>query len=554
MFNRIRRVGRKSIALGLIFALSGAVSPANAGDTFTFVGKSEPGEYFFTVGEDVNVFISTLSVQPEGISGNGTRGVWRDCYSTTDPECDLSAGAGTGIGESGVVGRAILDICTTATQVNCVENLEISNKGADFKSAKYLRKIRSNREIPANLKLNYPGGSVAQIWDDSLVGLPSVTKYLVSVAYGIGAFGGNTKYSINNIIYSIIPYREVVGNFTGPNIDPNLPSTSRATWGSDGRYFFNEDGASGVRLDFEPNQKFRLNVRISNQITGWFSGRLKDPVASIKKFNDDNNLISISGEPVVVPTIGYKRKIERRDGKWSLDNIKENEFFNNNGQSNNTSPQYSGDRKIFDYLEHFRPLVKDAAIGTNSYWTMKSIASRNENSCLNDSTRVLGIVTTNAMGYNPGSPEFKDGYLNYQVAGMHYESDGITKVLGSYDLLINPDAARCLYSFSKAPVSATISVLSDNAGVIPTTLVSESAEWIKLSAYGFNFSSPVIRVILTQEKEPEAPAKIVEETAKVVKVPKAASKKVIFINCLKGKTTKKVSGTNPKCPIGYKKK
>ena len=531
MFNRIRRVGRKSIVLGLTLALSVVISPANAGDAFTFIEKSQPGEHFFTVVEDLNMFISTLSVQPEGVNGNGSRGIWRDCYSTTDPECDLSAGAGAGKGESGVVGRAILDICTKSTQVNCVENLEISNNDEDFIGAKYLRKIRSNREILANSKLNYPGGSVAQIWDDSPLNLTSVTKYLVSVAYGIGAFGGDTKYAINNIIYSIIPYREVIGNFTGPSIDPILPSTTRATWGSDGRYFFNEDGAAGVRMDFEENQKFKLNVRISNQITGWFSGRLKDPAVSIKKFSKDSNLISISGEPVAVPTIGYRVKTERKDGKWILENssMKENEFFNNNGQSNNISPQDSGDRKIFDYLEYFRPLVKDTAIGINTYWTMKSISSRNNNSCLSDSTRVLGIVTTNAMGYKPGSPEFKDGYLNYQVAGMHYEPDGITKVLGSYDLLIKPDAARCLYGFSKAPVSATISIIGENAGVVPTTLVSESPEWIKLSAYGFNFSTPVIRIKLSQPKN-------------------------MSITCAKGKTTKKVSGINPKCPAGYKKR
>jgi hypothetical protein len=160
---------------------------------------------------------------------------------------------------------------------------------------------------------------------------------------------------------------------------------------------------------------------------------------------------------------------------------------------------------------------------------MKSIASRNDNSCLNDPARVLGIVTTNAMGYNPGSPEFKDGYLNYQVAGMHYQPDGITKVLGSYDLLIKPDAARCLYGFSKAPVSATISIIGENAGVVPTTLVSQSPEWIKLSAYGFNFSTPVIRIKLSQPKN-------------------------MSISCAKGKATKKVSGINPKCPAGYKKR
>ena len=549
MFKRIRRVSRKSIALGLIFALSGTVSPAHAADAFSFVGKGQPGEFFFAVSEGSDFFISSLAIQPEGITGDSTRGIWRDCYSTTDPECDLSAGVGTRKGESGIVGRAILEICTTATQENCVENLEISNSNGEFKSAKYLRKIKSNREIAANSALNYPGGSVAQIWDDSPLGLNSVTKYLVAVAYGIGTLGGFKKYEINEITYSIIPYREILGDFKGPNIDPTLPSTSRATWGSDGRYFFTEDGAAGVRMDFEPNQKFRLKTRISSRIAGWFSGRLKDPVASIQKLNNDSNLITIAGEPVSVPTIGYKIKPDVKEGKWFIGNTKENEYWNNNGQSNNVSAQGSGDRLIFDYLDYFRPLVKDTAIGSNSYWTMKSIASRNDNSCLNDPARVLGIVTTNAMGYNPGSPEFKDGYLNYKVAGMHYAPDGKTLNLGSYDLLIKPDAARCLYGFSKAPVSASISVIGENTGAVATTLVSESAEWIKLSAYGFNFSAPIIRVKISQEKPKEIIAEAKNEAAKSNVVRKSVS-----ILCSKGKTMKKVSGTNPKCPPGYKKK
>ncbi len=549
MFKRVQRASHKSIALGLIFTLSGAVSPAYAVDAFSFVGKTEPGEYMFAVSEGNDFFVSSLSIQPEGISGNDTRGIWRDCYSTKDPECDLSTGAGTGKGESGVVGRAILDLCSSTVQENCVENLEISNANGEFKGAKYLRKIKSNREIPANAALNFPGGSVAQIWDDSTLGLSTVTKYLVAVTYRIGSFDGNKKYEIFDITYSIIPYREVLGDFKGPNIDPTLPSTRRASWGSDARYFFTEDGAAGVRLDFEPNQKFRLNTRVSNKIAGWFSGRLKDPVASIQKINKDSNLITIAGEPVTVPTIGYKIKPEVKDGKRFFSNTKENEYWNNNGQANNVSAQGSGDRLIFEYLDYFRPLVKDTAIGTNSYWTMQSIASRNDNSCLNDSTRVLGIVTTNAMGYSPSSPEFKDGYLNYKVAGMHYAPDGKMLNLGSYDLLIKPDAARCLYGFSKAPVSASISVVGENTGAVATTLVSESAEWIKLSAYGFNFSTHVIRVKISQEK----PKEVIAE-AKNTAVKPSSVRKSVSILCSKGKTTKKVSGTNPKCPIGYKKK
>jgi hypothetical protein len=35
---------------------------------------------------------------------------------------------------------------------------------------------------------------------------------------------------------------------------------------------------------------------------------------------------------------------------------------------------------------------------------------------------------------------------------------------------------------------------------------------------------------------------------------KAIAKKSISITCVKGKTSKKVTGVNPKCPTGYKKK
>jgi hypothetical protein len=35
---------------------------------------------------------------------------------------------------------------------------------------------------------------------------------------------------------------------------------------------------------------------------------------------------------------------------------------------------------------------------------------------------------------------------------------------------------------------------------------------------------------------------------------KAVAKKSISITCVKGKASKKVTGLNPKCPTGYKKK
>lgn len=146
---------------------------------------------------------------------------------------------------------------------------------------------------------------------------------------------------------------------------------------------------------------------------------------------------------------------------------------------------------------------------------------------------MLGIVTTNAMAYDGVAPTFENGTLKYRVAGMHYMPDGKTLTEGTYDLVIKSATARCLYGFSSAPVSATISVVSDSGETkTAVTTVKEEGGWLKLRAYGFSFSSPQITVKLSQAKA----------TVKTT------------ITCTKGKMVKKVTAVGPKCPAGYKKK
>jgi hypothetical protein len=135
------------------------------------------------------------------------------------------------------------------------------------------------------------------------------------------------------------------------------------------------------------------------------------------------------------------------------------------------------------------------------------------------------------MGYNGFSPRYEEGTLNYQVAGMHYMPDGVTLVEGTYDLLMRSDAARCLYGFSEAPVQATISITGEQSQKLAVTSMTEGNGWIKLSAYGFNFSTPTIKAaspVVSQKKR--------------------------SITCVKGKTVKKVAGVNPKCPTGFRKR
>jgi hypothetical protein len=82
---------------------------------------------------------------------------------------------------------------------------------------------------------------------------------------------------------------------------------------------------------------------------------------------------------------------------------------------------------------------------------------------------------------------------------LHYAPNGKDLNLGTYDLVMRSETARCLYGFTRAPVSATVQVVGDQgAENIATTIVSEKDGWLKLAAYGFTFSEKEIQVKLTQ--------------------------------------------------------
>jgi hypothetical protein len=109
------------------------------------------------------------------------------------------------------------------------------------------------------------------------------------------------------------------------------------------------------------------------------------------------------------------------------------------------------------------------------------------------------------------------------------------------------DVARCIYGFSNAPIKASISVLSSEGNSdVATNVVAEKDGWIAMSANNFQFSAPIIQVKFTQD----APV-----IAKPVPGPtKAPVAKKTTITCVKGKTTRKVTGLKPTCPKGFKQK
>ena len=146
----------------------------------------------------------------------------------------------------------------------------------------------------------------------------------------------------------------------------------------------------------------------------------------------------------------------------------------------------------------------------------------------------------------------QDSVLTLQVSSTHLRADN-SKNLGVFNIDMPLETAKCLWGvdLSKA-VSASVSATYPELGIaeLVTTTSRVEGKFFKVSAAGFHYSAPIIKVKVVQNVEP-TPAASPTPTPVVTK--KAAPKRTT-ITCVKGKTTKKVSALKPKCPAGYKKK
>jgi hypothetical protein len=300
--------------------------------------------------------------------------------------------------------------------------------------------------------------------------------------------------------------------------------------------------------------------------TGWMHGRISEPIIDITTSGKVSDL-TVTADPIKVPLV-YKRyqwnempatlqklydptRGSYVGGNWSYSQqlLSDADSLNPLLRSMTSSPP-PYENNAMDELMAWMPFVNDKATAMPSYWSVRSLSGKeltSANACFTNPTQLNGIVTTNSTQYSAGPPEFNknEGFLNYKVASPHFTSSGEV-FKGSYDLAMRSDVARCIYGFSKAPVSATVSIVSsDGAPQFASTIFKETNGWVYLSAKNFEYSSPTLKVKLQQD----APVVVAQAEVKV-----SAPKKIITISCSKGKVVKKISGISPKCPNGYVKK
>jgi hypothetical protein len=310
--------------------------------------------------------------------------------------------------------------------------------------------------------------------------------------------------------------------------------------------------------------QFGLTVKAHSPVIGWLHGRTNNTTADISRTADGDQLISVSGKASIVPSVYawfpksnlpkkvadyYSNKPEglksgtsfgvfdRTTGTWdSL--LKDNTEYREN-QFPETLAWYSA--------------LQDKAPMAPTQWSIRSTNSGDDQKgCYGNKLELSGIVATNSNFFVSGPPTYNnvENSLDYKVASPHYLPSGEV-FKGNYNLVMKSSVARCIYGFTDAPVSATVSVVAaDGTSQVATTVLGEKNGWLYLSASGFTFSSPTVRVKLTQEAV-VAPTPTPTPTSSVSAKPVV---KAVTIICVKGKTSKQVTAVNPKCPTGYKKK
>ena len=479
--------------------------------------------------------------------------------------------------------RAVLPVCLDATDINCIVEIlasDASGKKLTVGAATIFPKDNPQAFVGTKA-LNVPRGSGA-----ALVSIPDAPhaggdKYLIKTTLSASRTSEQAGFETPRLSSSISAVKIIEGDFFDLATETNTARYDRV-----GRIQVGTTQTKPI-ADPKPSKlcvavsttqcalpyslpkeiSFGFSLRLNTNLSGWLHGRMKNAVIDYKTVSGITNL-TVTANPIAVPLIDvWSKSDELSDAHVSA---YQNQFWageamhypatNENlglpildsektrtGMKNisfkHVNTNFS--QSAMDNFLLWLGVAKDKAAAMPTQWrlgTMTDNGSGQVRECLDKEKALAGVVTTNSTMYLDGPPIFKDDTLDYKVASTHFEADGTTVFKGTYELIMSSSVARCIYKFTAAPISATVSITSENGEAnAATTVVNEKNGWLKLGAYGFTFSSPTVRVKLAQEK-------IIPKASVTVPAKKSS------ITCVKGKTSKKVTAVNPKCPTGYKKK
>jgi hypothetical protein len=483
------------------------------------------------------------------------------CTSTKDEAC-LKDGYGFDF-------RAVLPPCVTPDQLDCVQSITAKLANGAITEGSVVHKWNTAYAYPGDPTLGIPEGGPQTTWKIPGSNPGGTEEYaLTAIIHGRSGLRNNgeiASFKGGSLQVNLKPIREVTGDYQEPRHFIGARGLGKGvfqnTVSSEKGCVIAEAGRCALAASFNLDTQFTVKLRLSTQSNQWLHGRLYDPVVVIDDLAGNAKLITVTANPLQVPMVaGWVRwkdlpaNIQARYPQGTGGTGARNEDFTTADLANRIMRvgMRAAGQEALDDFKLWNPLLADKPMAMRTIWSLKSIGNFDPaiQSC--NKQGLSGLVTTNAAVYSDGPPSFdkESQSLNYTVGAPHYDTAN-NLFNGTYSLIMNAEVARCIYGFGQAPISAKIEIASeDGSPAVAITTLNQKDGWLRLSAQGFTYSTPQIRVKLSEEKTFGTPTPV--PVPSDISKPAVVAKQLKTIKCTKGKITKRVTALKPKCPSGFK--
>lgn len=479
------------------------------------------------------------------------------CKGVSDPTCAPNHPITVSMQIDSVMG-----ICANSPGTSCIEKITVTTEDGKTSAITPVKQLPGVAPtFPAGREeggLIYPAGGATWLWSDGQSGLYFVRGVIVTKA---------EKKSSKWISQAPTLEFEITPVITedAPVIAPRLETFALngtdtpvvRTVGIFPDCVITDTGICYHRTTFSNGVRLSATLQVPSNLSGWLNGRLLKPDVTSKPLSStvDQLVITAGATKNIVAGSFVKTSLippallTNADGSLN--------FFGVN-KDQGGAVMSSGDVNALEDYKKWQSALGEKALIINEAWTVASTLTPATDTCRVQG--IQGVVTSNASAYSPGAPEWNAALqtIDYRVAAPHFAPDGSTLNLGTYGLSMKADLMKCLYKITRIPSFASISITSESSGEknIESVAIGQNGDWVHLSADGFTFSSPTLRVKLAQAEPTQSATPPVTSTVPAPSTPVAVTvaPAKTTITCVKGKTTKKVTGVKPLCPTGYKKK
>ena len=503
------------------------------------------------------------------------------CSSAKDPACD-----GSKFPNGQLRSLAGIYKCESENDRNCIAQLLVTDPSGNKVTANFERHFPDAPTIPASNdpSISFPKGGSPTLWSYQT----SSGKQFIHVTGVVersfqnnnGRWGGSdANFSLGINAVKVVANKDAVKprlkviNYTTPEGKPaSRVEFSRDTIaGLDGecRFFSTMDiGECLVEQTYPEGYRFGVVLQFDKDVSFFLNGRLDAPIAYTEPLGTGKRVI-IEGAPATLFAIaGSVPKNVLTSNAVNAIKSARFDFPRQLGFAPTDLPPM--ETRYPDLLPEILPFFGDKATRVMKAWSLKSSRSlgRFTQKCYNESVgEILGIVSTNASAFNDDPPTLDPATntLSYKVSAPHFAPDGKTENIGRYYMNMNSKFTQCILGVERVPDVATVGITyGQGKEMVSTVSVKQDKDWLRLQADNFTYSAPEIKVSFkrlatvpsatngsTNPSGPSTPSLPSTTNSNDTNSTPAKSKS---ITCMKGKKNQVISGINPKCPKGWKKK